>query len=138
MERKKSKAIRLTKKEKAEIERDNEKSKLLDHYIEGVSNVDYEKIPEEVIYANPFIKTADELQKALGKTVPLISKEEWVKLEMAKLDELRPKEPPSYKLQDPVDQTMKYRQKFMQQVQKIKPEILEDLRQFADNFVNVF
>ncbi len=61
-----------------------------------------------------------------------------VKREKEKLDAKRPEEPLFYKVQDPVDVVMKYRQKFVEKIKEAHPQVLEDLRELAPNFEVLF
>jgi hypothetical protein len=54
------------------------------------------------------------------------------------MDEQQPIEPPSYKLQDPVDVITTYRQKFVQKLKEVEPQVLEDLRELSPNFEALF
>jgi len=131
---------RLNKKEKAEAERRKEEAQLLGNFIEGESNIDNEKLDWNDIGKLVFSDglSIEEKERLLGKPLPLLTKEEWLQKEKAKKDAKRPKEPPSHKVQDPIDAVMKYRFKFVEKIKEIQPQVLEELRELGSNFEVLF
>lgn len=131
---------RLSKKEKAKLERDQEKAKLLENYIEGESNIDYDKLETDDIWKlfDTDGLSIEEKEKRIDKPLPLLAREEWLERELAKINAKRPKEPPAFKVQNPFDVESKYHQKFVEKITEYKPQIIEDLRELTSNFEALF
>lgn len=54
------------------------------------------------------------------------------------MDAERPKEPPTYKVQDPANVLSAYHQKFVEKLKEFEPKFIEDLRGLAPNFESLF
>ena len=128
----KAKTKKLNRKEKAEIERKTIEKKLLKTYVEGDSNIDFDKIKtaEEVWEARLF-------RFASGKKPPLMSKKKWLSKEIAKIEADKSKVP-THRVQDPNAKFAKYRQKFVETAIKLHPKIFNDLRKAVANYKALF
>jgi hypothetical protein len=131
---------RLNKKEQLEIQREQDISELLKRYVEGESNLDISKLDIDDYWKIAFTKnlSVKKKEKLIGKPLPLISQEEWLDQELAKIEAARRKEPPPYRVQDPIGELNKYRQKFVEKLKEIEPQAIEDLRKLAPYFENLF
>lgn len=132
------KGKRLNKKEKASIEREELKAKLLEKYVEGESNIDRDQLSaDEIWQLIPYSSSIEEKEKTLGRKLPLITKEEWLERELAKIESEKTKIP-SHKVQDPEAKIYKYRQKFVEAAIEINPQIVADLKELVPYFKNLF
>lgn len=121
----------MNKKEKAKAERENIEAELLEKYVEGDSNIDYDKVKSEDFWEVSLFKSEGEVK------APLMSKEEWLKREVAKIEAVKPKIP-AYKVQDPNAKVLNYRQKFVELAKQIQPHIIEDLKELSPFFNILF
>jgi hypothetical protein len=109
--------------------RAKEKERLLAIYKEGESNIDHEKLKD---------KSWEEVFELMeAGTIPIKTKEQWLKEELDKWEENQI-EVPSYKVQDPQAQLVKFQQRFVDEAKNVKPEAFEKLRAFAPSFQYLF
>lgn len=133
------KSKKLNRKEKAAIERKELRAKLLKSYQKGESNLEYDKLTSSEIWEISFktYPNIEEREKALGRPLPLITKKKWLERELAKAESKKPKIP-TYRVQDPEVLTAKYQQKFIETAKELHPQCIEDLREIAPYFSNLF
>lgn len=135
---KKDKKIGKKAKEVKELEELN--AELLEKYVEGESNLDHSQLNADEIWnvIYPFTSPSIEEKEAiLGRQLPLITKDEWLEREIAKIKAENPKVP-AYKVQDPNALRLKYQQKFVEAAREIQPQIIEDLKELVPSFQILF
>src|SRR5687768_7246696 len=94
------------KKRQLELDLELEKLRLLESYVEGESNIDWSQL-----------ETSQDVWNCLclSRNFPLLPKEEWLKNELSEYAQGL-HDPPAGKVQDPREQVVIVRQKFLEAV----------------------